>query len=67
MGEMELSITVRAPQEGGDSRPIDRFAFEGLLCHTCVCVRLCVCVCACIVLCSSQVAGGRHKDQAIKR
>ncbi|TNN86030.1 hypothetical protein EYF80_003874 [Liparis tanakae] len=36
----------RAPQEGGDSRPIDRFAFEGLSCH---------------------VAGGRHKDQAIKR
>lgn len=44
MGEMELSITARAPQEGGDSRPIDRFAFEGLLCHTCVsmCVRVCV-------------------------
>lgn len=37
-GEMELSITVGAPQEGGDSRPIDRFAFEGLSCRTCVCV-----------------------------
>lgn len=35
---MELSITARAPQEGGDSRSIDRFAFEGLSCHVCVCV-----------------------------
>lgn len=51
---MELSITARAPREGGDSRPIDSFAFEGLLCGTSVCV--CVCV-ACIVLYLSQVAG----------
>lgn len=54
---MELSITARAPQEGGDSRSIDRFAFEGLSCHVCVW----------IVLCLPQVVGGRHKDQAIKR
>lgn len=39
---MELSITVPAPREGGDSRPIDRFAFEGLSCRASVC--LCVCV-----------------------
>lgn len=47
---MKLSITVGAPKEGGDSQPIDRFAFEGLLSHTRVYV------CACIVLCLSQVA-----------
>lgn len=42
---MELSITARAPQEGGDSRSIDRFAFEGLSCHVCVCVCGLYCVC----------------------
>lgn len=37
---MELSITVEAPREGGGSRPIDRLAFEGLLCCTSVCVSV---------------------------
>lgn len=55
---MELSITAPAPREGGDSRPMDRFAFEGLLCRACVC--LCVCV-ACTVLCLSQVAGATQR------
>jgi len=57
---MELSITVWAPQEGGDSRPIDRFAFEGLSYHTCVCVdRVCVRVrMYCIVF----VSGGGGAD-----
>lgn len=55
---MELSITVEAPREGGGSRPIDRFAFEGLLCRTsvCVCVQPVLC-CACLRW------RGRHKDR----
>lgn len=55
---MELSITAPAPREGGDSRPIDRFAFEGLLCRASVCA--CVCA-ASIVLCLSQVAGATQR------
>ncbi len=70
--EMELSITVAVPQEGGDSQPIDRFAFEGLSCHTFVCVYVCCCVCACahVLYCVClrwRGGGGQHKDQAIKR
>lgn len=49
---MELSITVEAPREGGGSRPIDRLAFEGLLCCTSVCV------CACSLYCVVFVSGG---------
>lgn len=63
---MELSITVQAPREGGDSRPFDRFAFEGLLFRARVC--LCVCVCLQPVLCCVCLRWrGRHKDRAIKR
>ena len=61
-GEMELSITVWAPQEGGDSRPIDRFAFEGLSCHTCVCLCVCVCVHTHVLYCIVFVSGGGGAD-----
>lgn len=60
---MELSITAQAPREGGDSRPVDRFAFEGLLCRgksVPVCARLCVQPVLCCVCLRWR---GRHKDR----
>lgn len=59
---MELSITAPAPREGGDSRPMDRFAFEGLLCRACVC--LCVCSLSCVVFVSG--GGGDTKTGPLK-